>query len=79
MPKGALGEMRVIASGKLGLYNQADAALLHEVMAGLVASFDLRYRSPAPLTRRGSRADVLVNPVWCRPCMLREWRKPTTF
>ena len=25
-----------------------------------------------PLTRRGGRADVLTNPVWCRPCMLRE-------
>ena len=26
----------------------------------------------APLPRAGSRADVLINPVWCRPCMLRE-------
>ena len=26
----------------------------------------------APLTRAGGRADVLINPVWCRPCMLRE-------
>jgi heptosyltransferase-2 len=26
----------------------------------------------APLTRRGVAADVLINPVWCRPCMLRE-------
>jgi heptosyltransferase-2 len=25
-----------------------------------------------PLTRRGGRADILTNPVWCRPCMLRE-------
>ena len=26
----------------------------------------------APLTTRGGRAEVLINPVWCRPCMLRE-------
>jgi heptosyltransferase-2 len=25
-----------------------------------------------PLPRNGSRADVLIHPVWCRPCMLRE-------
>jgi len=25
-----------------------------------------------PLPRPGRRADVLTNPVWCRPCMLRE-------
>ena len=26
----------------------------------------------APLAREGGRVEVLVNPVWCRPCMLRE-------
>ena len=26
----------------------------------------------APLPRAGRRTDVLINPVWCRPCMLRE-------
>jgi heptosyltransferase-2 len=31
-----------------------------------------RERETAPLTRRGQRAEVLINPVWCRPCMLRE-------
>lgn len=25
-----------------------------------------------PLPRAGARVDVLINPVWCRPCMLRE-------
>jgi len=30
-----------------------------------------RDRETAPLARAG-RADVLINPVWCRPCMLRE-------
>jgi heptosyltransferase II len=31
-----------------------------------------RETETAPLTRAGGRADVLLNPVWCRPCMLRE-------
>ena len=31
-----------------------------------------RERETAPLTRHGGRADVLINQVWCRPCMLRE-------
>lgn len=26
----------------------------------------------APLVRHGGRSEVLINPVWCRPCMLRE-------
>jgi heptosyltransferase-2 len=26
----------------------------------------------SPLPRAGARADVLIHPVWCRPCMLRE-------
>jgi heptosyltransferase-2 len=39
----------------------------------LVALFGpTRDRETAPLTRRSSRADVLINQVWCRPCMLRE-------
>jgi heptosyltransferase II len=31
-----------------------------------------REHETAPLPRAGGRADVLINPVWCRPCMLRE-------
>jgi len=31
-----------------------------------------RERETAPLTRQGGRAEVLINPIWCRPCMLRE-------
>jgi heptosyltransferase-2 len=31
-----------------------------------------RERETGPLTRQGGRADILINPVWCRPCMLRE-------
>ena len=39
----------------------------------LVALFGpTRDRETAPLTRRTSHAEVLVNEVWCRPCMLRE-------
>jgi len=26
----------------------------------------------APIARQGRRAEVLLHPVWCRPCMLRE-------
>jgi heptosyltransferase-2 len=29
-------------------------------------------RATRPLAREGVRAEVLTNPVWCRPCMLRE-------
>jgi heptosyltransferase-2 len=31
-----------------------------------------RDHETAPLTRPGGRAEVLINQVWCRPCMLRE-------
>jgi heptosyltransferase-2 len=31
-----------------------------------------RERETAPLPGPGGRARVLINPVWCRPCMLRE-------
>jgi heptosyltransferase-2 len=31
-----------------------------------------RETETSPLTRAGGRSDVLINPVWCRPCMLRE-------
>jgi heptosyltransferase-2 len=39
----------------------------------LVAIFGpTRESDAAPLTRAGGRAEVLVNPVHCRPCMLRD-------
>lgn len=39
----------------------------------LVALFGpTREYETAPLTRAAGRAEVLTNPVWCRPCMLRE-------
>ena len=31
-----------------------------------------RERETAPLAGAGGRTDVLINHVWCRPCMLRE-------
>ena len=31
-----------------------------------------RERETAPLSRRDRRVEVLINHVWCRPCMLRE-------
>jgi len=31
-----------------------------------------REKETAPLMRHGGRSDVLINQVWCRPCMLRE-------
>jgi heptosyltransferase-2 len=31
-----------------------------------------RERETAPLTAPGGRSEVLIHPVWCRPCMLRE-------
>ena len=31
-----------------------------------------RERETAPLPRRGRRVEVLIDHVWCRPCMLRE-------
>ena len=39
----------------------------------LVAIFGpTREKETAPLTRHGGRAEVLLNEIWCRPCMLRE-------
>jgi heptosyltransferase-2 len=43
------------------------------VGAPLAALFGpTREDETAPLTTHGGRAEVLINPVWCRPCMLRE-------
>jgi heptosyltransferase-2 len=39
----------------------------------LVALFGpTREHETSPLMRAGARSEVLINPVWCRPCMLRE-------
>jgi heptosyltransferase-2 len=53
-----------------------DSGAMHlaaAVGAPLVALFGpTREHETAPLSRRGSHSEVLINPVWCRPCMLRE-------
>jgi heptosyltransferase-2 len=53
-----------------------DSGAMHlaaAVGAPLAAIFGpTRDRETAPLTRHGGRAEVLINHVWCRPCMLRE-------
>ena len=53
-----------------------DSGAMHMAAAvgtPLVALFGpTREHETAPLTRSGSRAQVLAHPVWCRPCMLRE-------
>jgi heptosyltransferase-2 len=53
-----------------------DSGAMHlagAVGAPLAALFGpTREYETAPLPRHGARARVLCNPVWCRPCMLRE-------
>lgn len=64
MPKGALGEMRVIASGKLGLYNQADAALPQSYGALAKSYLELMYdanRKLVPLTDAHYKWRVVAN------------------
>ncbi len=53
-----------------------DSGAMHMAAAvgtPLVAIFGpTREYETAPLTRSGGRAEILINPVSCRPCMLRE-------
>jgi heptosyltransferase II len=64
----------VLASADVCVCNDSGAMhLAAAVGAPIVATFgptDETATSPVP--RPGRRAQVLVNPVWCRPCMLRE-------
>jgi heptosyltransferase-2 len=63
-----LGLAQVCVSNDSGAMHLAGA-----VGAPLAALFGpTREYETAPLTRPGGRSDVLINPVWCRPCMLRE-------
>ncbi|NOT28176.1 MAG: lipopolysaccharide heptosyltransferase II [Acidobacteria bacterium] len=66
-------------AGVLGIANGCvanDSGAMHMAAAigtPLVAIFGpTREYETAPLTRSGGRAEVLINPVSCRPCMLRE-------
>jgi len=65
--------------GVLSLANACvsnDSGAMHVAGAAgvpLVALFGpTRERETAPLSRRGGRVEILINHVWCRPCMLRE-------
>jgi heptosyltransferase-2 len=65
-----------------GLFHVADVCVSNDSgamhLAGavgvpLAALFGpTRERETAPLTRTGGPAEVIINHVWCRPCMLRE-------
>lgn len=65
---GVMSLARACVSNDSGAMHVAGA-----VGVPLVALFGpTRERETAPLGRSGRRADVLVQHVWCRPCMLRE-------
>ena len=63
-----LGLARACVSNDSGAMHLAAAA-----GAPVVALFgSTNERATSPLMLAGVRAEVLTNPVWCRPCMLRE-------
>jgi heptosyltransferase-2 len=65
---GVLALSSVCVSNDSGAMHLAGA-----VGVPLVALFGpTREYETAPLTRPDRPSDVLINPVWCRPCMLRE-------
>ena len=65
---GVLALARACVSNDSGAMHLAGA-----VGVPLAALFGpTRERETAPLVRRGRRVEVIINHVWCRPCMLRE-------
>jgi heptosyltransferase-2 len=68
----ALAGVMSLASGCLS----NDSGAMHlagAVGVPLIALFGpTRERETAPLSRPGRRVEVVINHVWCRPCMLRE-------
>lgn len=64
----------VIAIAKTFVSNDSGAMhLASAIGTPLTAIFGpTREHETRPLARPGRRADVLMHPVWCRPCMLRE-------
>jgi heptosyltransferase-2 len=65
---GVIRLSRVFVSNDSGAMHMASA-----LGVPVVALFGpTREYETAPLPRAGVRADVLLHPVWCRPCMLRE-------
>jgi len=65
---GVIGLSRAFVSNDSGAMHMASA-----LGTPVVALFGpTREYETAPLPRSGVRAEVLLHPVWCRPCMLRE-------
>jgi len=65
---GVMALSRVFVSNDSGAMHMASA-----LGVPVVALFGpTREYETAPLPRSGVRAEVLLHPVWCRPCMLRE-------
>ena len=65
---GVMSLSRVFVSNDSGAMHMASA-----LGVPVVALFGpTREYETAPLPRTGVRAEVLLHPVWCRPCMLRE-------
>jgi heptosyltransferase-2 len=64
----------VLAASAACLSNDSGAMhLAGAIGTPLIAVFGpTRDAETAPLTRTGGRREVLINEVWCRPCMLRE-------
>jgi heptosyltransferase-2 len=64
----------VIAVSSAGVANDSGAMhLAGAIGTPIVALFGpTRDTETSPLTRAGAQSEVLINPVWCRPCMLRE-------
>jgi lipopolysaccharide heptosyltransferase II len=64
----------VIAIAKTFVSNDSGAMHVASAVGAPVAAVfgPTREYETRPLPRHGARADVLIHPVWCRPCMLRE-------
>ena len=64
----------VIALAKAFVSNDSGAMHVASAVGAPVAAIfgPTREYETRPLPRHGARADVLIHPVWCRPCMLRE-------
>jgi heptosyltransferase-2 len=64
----------VIALARVFVSNDSGAMHLASALGVPVAAIfgPTREYETRPLPRAGRRTDVLIHPVWCRPCMLRE-------
>jgi heptosyltransferase II len=64
----------VMAIAKAFVSNDSGAMHLASAVGAPVAAIfgPTREYETRPLPRAGIRAEVLIHPVWCRPCMLRE-------